>query len=407
MRIHLFLLLVCSTLLQADWKNQMFEKGNTLYQNTRDKTIELYHVFKPVSDTPETQQKVQINTLWEELLPQFEKGLRYTERLEEAPESSWIGRDKREVQQDINTLFDTMIDTLTEENFLSFKHEINILNKMIRNNKNTIADYREKKLSAPQESTLRTTQSDYMKKIQILQEENHTLKIRSEQIKKKLIKQFSNIGITLTEAQLNVLLTRIDGDDIIQMALMMDVLKQISKQIMVLMQENSEALAYAKKYYGLHLVMLEFIVYIQQKYIDKVNHVYLPKIDNIIFEAHAMITETKKLAASETSQRRREVYAKNREAQELTAHVAARYREDLIHTGTSIRNAQKITRKNLQLAENTYKTVILSADLYTLIAESQQMFSEVSRVQVPQIIPFENIQIEKKYYELTKMIETP
>jgi hypothetical protein len=68
-------------------------------------------------------------------------------------------------------------------------------------------------------------------------------------------------------------------------------------------------------------------------------------------------------------------------------------------------NAQNIARKNMQLAHNTYKTVVLSADLYALISENQNLFSEISRIQVPNIIPFENMQIEKKYNELTKLIQ--
>jgi len=174
---------------------------------------------------------------------------------------------------------------------------------------------------------------------------------------------------------------------------------------MVLMKENNEDLNYAKKYYGLHLVTLELVVYIQQNYINKVDHVYIPKIDNIMFEAQKMEAKTKKLAASEVSERRRNIYEKNIQTQELTAHVAQLYKQDLITSKISMVNAQRITKKNLDLARNTYKTVVLSADLYELISESQNMFSEVSKIQVPNIVPFENMQIQKKYYELTKLIQ--
>ena len=405
MRTHLLLLLASAAFVQADWKSEMVEQGTTLYQNAKHKTVELYKELKPLADDQNRSKEAQMNAIWDELLPRLEKGLEYTDKLEKAPESAWIGSDKKDIQHDIDKVFNKIIDTLIDDDFLSYKKEINSLQQDISDNKNTIAFYREKKISAPAQSSIKTTKADYAEKIEELQEENHNNARHIEQIKGRLIQQFADIGVDLTPEQINVLLTRVDGDDIIQMALMMDVLKHITEQIMVLMKENNEDLNYAKKYYGLHLVTLELVVYIQQNYINKVDHVYIPKIDNIMFEAQKMEAKTKKLAASEVSERRRNIYEKNTQTQELTAHVAQLYKQDLITSKISMVNAQRITKKNLDLARNTYKTVVLSADLYELISESQNMFSEVSKIQVPNIVPFENMQIQKKYYELTKLIQ--
>jgi len=405
MRTHLLLLLASATFAQADWKSDMLEQGTTLYENAKQKTVALYKELKPLAMEQNVSKEAHMNALWDELLPQLEKGLEYTDKLEKAPDSAWIGSDKKDIRHDMDKVFNKIIDTLIDDDFLSYKKEINTLQQDIASNKNTIAFYREKKISAPAQSSIKTTKADYAEKIEELKEENRGNERRIEQIKGRLIQQFSDIGVNLSAEQINVLLTRVDGDDIIQMALMMDVLKHITNQIMILMKENNEDLAYAKKYYGLHLVTLELVVYIQQNYINKVDNVYIPKIDTIMFEAQKMVAETKRLAAGEMSERRRSIYKKNIQTQELTAHVAELYRQDLITSKISMINAQRITKKNLQLARNTYKTVVLSADLYELISESQNMFSEVSRIQVPNIVPFENMQIQKKYYELTKLIQ--
>jgi len=47
---------------------------------------------------------------------------------------------------------------------------------------------------------------------------------------------------------------------------------------------------------------------------------------------------------------------------------------------------------------------MLSADLFDLINESQNMFAEVSKIQVPNLVPFENLQLEQKYKELTEKL---
>ncbi|WP_294958375.1 hypothetical protein [Sulfurovum sp.] len=405
MRKDFLLFLTAATLLQADWKSDMLEQGTELYNNAKNKTVTLYKELKPAVPGKKESEEAHMNALWDTLLPQLEEGLDYTNKLEKAPESTWIGSDKKDIQEDIDKVFNKIINTLIEDDFMAYKKEINSLEQDISANKNTVAFYREKKISAPLQSSIKTTKADYAAKIEALQEENRQYQTRITQVKGKLIRQFSDIGVTLTPEQINVLLSRVDGDDIIQMALMMDVLKHITSQIMVLMKENHEDLGYAKKYYGLHLVTLELVVYIQQKYIDKVDRRYIPKIDAIMFEAQKMAGETQRLADSEISERRRRIYQKNMQTQKLTAHVAELYKQDLITSKISMINAMKITKRNLMLARNTYKTVVLSADLYELISESRNMFSEVSKIQVPSIVPFENMQIEKKYYELTKLIE--
>jgi predicted nucleic-acid-binding protein len=216
---------------------------------------------------------------------------------------------------------------------------------------------------------------------------------------------FDEIGVHLSSEQIEVLLARVDGDDIIQIALVMETLKQITAQIMQLMKESGEELKQAKKYYGMHQVLLELVVYIQQKYIDKSNTVYLPRIDKIIADSKQMIEDTKRLRDQEEEYSRRAVYAKNIDALELTLKVAKRYREDLLKARNNMIEAQKISLANLKLSKNTYATVSLSADLYTLISESQTMFEEVSKIQVPSIVPFENMQIRQKYLELTDSLQ--
>ena len=108
------------------------------------------------------------------------------------------------------------------------------------------------------------------------------LKMRFASLKTDLKSNFKEIGVNLTSEQIEVLLTRVDGDDIIQISLVMETLKHITNQILELMKASKEELKQAKKYYGMHQVLLELVVYIQQQYIDKCDNVYLPKIDKMI-----------------------------------------------------------------------------------------------------------------------------
>ena len=404
-RLSLTVLMLGST-LHADWSDTLLKKSSALYDETREKTIQIYKdtlQSKPLNH--EEMRKQRLNNAWDGVVGQLKEGTEYIDELKQAPDSAWIGKDKEDIREDLNALFDQIVKGLVGSDLMAYKEQMADLKAKIAENNENILSYREKRIGAPESSTLYTTKSEYDKKIAEAKAENKILQNKMRIIKKQLRQNFSDIGVKLSDAQVDVLLTRVDGDDIIQISLMMDTLKYITQQILHLMQESKEELTQAKRYYGMHEVLLELVVYIQQKYIDKVNNVYLPKIDKIIDDSKNMMVLTQRLRANEEDAKRSAVYAHNLEAQALTLKVAQQYREDLVRSRDRMIEAQKVARANLMLSKNTYETVSLSADLYDLISESQQMFAEVSKIQVPQIVPFQNLQIQQKYQELTNQLK--
>ncbi len=392
--------------LHADWSDSLLKKGSALYDETREKTLQIYKdtlQSKPLNH--EEMRKQRLNNAWDGVVDQLKEGTEYIDELKQAPDSAWIGKDKEDIREDLNALFDQIVKGLVGGDLMAYKEQMADLKAKIAENNEAILSYREKRIGAPESSTLYTTKSEYDKKIAEAKAENKVLQNEMRIIKKQLRQNFADIGVQLSDAQLDVLLTRVDGDDIIQISLMMDTLKYITQQILHLMQESKEELTQAKRYYGMHQVLLELVVYIQQKYIDKVNNIYLPKIDKIIDDSKNMMLLTQRLRANEEDSKRSAVYAHNLEAQALTLKVAQQYEKDLVRSRDRMVEAQKVARANLMVSKNTYETVSLSADLYDLISESQQMFAEVSKIQVPEIVPFQNLQIQQKYQELTKRLK--
>lgn len=398
-RFYLSLLLASSLL--ADWKSEMLEKSHQIYNETKDKTILIYK--ENMESTPLSKEE-RMDKAWDNVYADLEQGANYIEKYNNAPESTWIGTDKQDVQNDINRLFETIVNALIADDLLIYKTKMASLKKDIAQNKADILKYREKRIGAPKSSAVYTTKSGYDSKIDETHKENIILENEMRIIKDNLKKNFADIGVNLSSEQVDLLLTRVDGDDIIQISLVMETLKHITNQILALMQASKEELTQAKKYYGMHQVLLELVVYIQQKYIDKCNTVYLPKIDRMISDSANMMESTKFTMDQDEDVRRRAIYTKNLEAQALTHKVAKLYRNDIVASRDNMIEAQKIAKANLTLSKNTYQTVMLSADLFDLINESQNMFAEVSKIQVPNLVPFENIQMEKKYRELTESL---
>lgn len=89
--------------------------------------------------------------------------------------------------------------------------------------------------------------------------------MKIELVKQDLAKSFKEVGVEISDEQLDIILSRVDGDDFIQMYLIADLLKQITGQLLDLMNANNEELSLAKKnYYGMHLVSIQLVVYVQE-----------------------------------------------------------------------------------------------------------------------------------------------
>ena len=145
-----------------------------------------------------------------------------------------------------------------------------------------LARYREQRITAPRSHMVKTTKEAYDKKIAQEQENIKLYRQESQRIKIYLRERLQDMGIKLSQEQVEVLLSRVDGDDIIQMSVVFDVLKKITQRLMQLTRESGEDIQQARKYYGMHVVLLEMVNYMQDKYIEQVDKIYIPRIDTII-----------------------------------------------------------------------------------------------------------------------------
>ena len=399
--ITLLTLTLLPTLGQAEWSDSITD----VYNTSKEKSQELYHATKqrlePKQLTPKELKEQRFGELWEEVFEEYKEGASLLENSKNAPNSAWFEKDKIDYQGDLDRVLNSIIQILTDDDLLSYKSEILYKKSNISDLKLDIIRYREKIVGAPKESMIHTTKSQYQDKIKISKDEIVIFENDIEIVKRRLETRFRDNGIDLSTKQIDVLLTRVDGDDIIQMTVIMDVLNKITEQILKLMQESNEELTQAKKYYGMHLISWQLVIHIQQKYINRVNNNFVPQIEHIVRQTERMIKQTNRLYEVELDRDKKTIYQKNIQIQEETKKVAQSYKEQLIVAKNEIKKAQHLSLSNLKLAQNTYQTVSLSSELYSVISESQTLFNKIAKIQMPHIVPFQNKKIKKKYQEIT------
>jgi len=391
----ILIILMLSTLLDANWNNNLFNIVPFSKKSDENSSAKAKRLHKE-----------HFNDIWEDVIDNLEDGLEITKEIDKAPESAIFIDDKKSLRKKFDKVLDNIIILLLDDNLLNYRKNIRDFKNKINSLEKDILEYREKKIIAPDESHLKTTKSEYNQKIIDNQKAISEYKQKISNTKVILASNLKDMGINLSMEQIDILISRVDGDDIISMTLIMDVLKQITAQLLGIMQESGEELNYAKKYYGMNMVLLDLVVYVQDNLIRKIEHNYIPKIDKILSNTRDILLKTRREIYAENNLQRKAIYSQNYKAQKLTFKVATLYKKNLQDELKQIRKARVVSIKNLDVSKNTFETVSLSSDLYKIISSSQNLIREVMRLQIPNIIPFKNIQMKNKFMELTDKIKT-
>ncbi len=346
----------------------------------------------------------EFGQMWEEIRPTLDEILLLEDRHETLPDDAWIGMDKAENQSEINLLLDEAIKILGISETAKMRQRINGYEEKIHATKLMIAEYRQARLSAPQKSTWKTTVAGYNEKIKEEQTRIQTYQSEIIKLKQSFGEQLSKIGLYLTDEQLDLLLSSVVGDEIIQGSIVYDNVKQINQKLMVLIKETGEDITIAKRYYGLHVVLLNILHYMQQTFISRIDDLYMPKIKQIVTDTQQLRLETDNLLRNQHETNRREHLQANSGAQALTLQTAELYKKHLRSQRSKIVKARNKTREDLDVAKNTYKTVTLSGKLVTLLHSSQNAFDTLLNIQIPDLLVFENLQMKQEFATLTKKL---
>jgi hypothetical protein len=380
----------------ADWR----ESAGQLLDNTIDASNKIFSSSEPEKKV-EDGKKEKFYEIWEESLTILNQARDIYDQIPDAPDSTWIGTDKKSLRTDFNALLVEVIHLLDDGSMAEYRTVIGKLYRLIEKKKDKIQEYREARIIAPKKSMVKTTKAAYDEKIQDEEIEIDEINQEIQNINLTLGIKLRDIGIDLTDEQISVLLSRVDSDDIIQMTAVFDLLKLVTDQLLELTLNSNENITHARKYYGIHVVLLETVLFIQDQYISKLDEIYLPQLRKIIKDSVELKKDTRKRISSERDKNRKAIYKKNIAAQVLTIKTAELYSDMLNDQKDKVTRARRNAKKDLDLSINTYATVQISSELLSVLKESKNDLDALMTIQVPNIVPFENIEIQQKFEELS------
>jgi len=368
------------------------ENVETLAQSTEEHGVEFFGKDPAFAE------------IWDKVTPALNQILDIEHENETLPESAWLGKDKTSNKNKINALLDEAIGILSISKTSEIRHQIRSIEEDIRGLKQTIAKYRQAQVSAPIRSKWKTTVADYKEKIEQLTEIIQQRHEQIDELKTQFSQQLADRGLNINQEQLDVLLSSVVGDDIIQSSVVYDNVKKISQQLMELTKNSGEDIEISQRYYGMYTILLKTLLHMQVTFIGNIGGKYLPKITNIVEEVNNINETTRNLLSGEVDKNHRLHLMANIGAQKLTLQTAELYKKHLNRQRDKVEIARNKTESDLQIAQNTYRTVRVSGELINLLRTSQKSFDTLLNIQVPDLLVFESLQMKQEFAILTQKL---
>ena len=345
--------------------------------------------------------------IWEKSLPKLEKSLEIFDRAKDLPDSSFFGEDKKSNAKKYEALLDEVFEILIGSELQNARQEYNILEMKIERAGEGIAALKKEKIGAPEKSwnPMKNTRSKIDKKILELTEEIESLSARKTDLKGVMGESLTKMGVRVEEEQLDILLSSISGDDVLQLILAADSIKKINLQIMDLLQGGQGSVASARKYTGVHMVLVNLYLEANLTALEKIGKEYIPRLEGIMATARRLGVEAgQMLTKAGSDEKNKQVLQANVKANERTVKTAEMYRQYLRGQENSLRRATEKLKRDFFVARNTYDTVKTGSDLISLIQLSMTTLEGVFSFAVPDLSVVYDKELMKEFESITERI---
>ena len=338
------------------------------------------------------------------------------DELAQLPESRWIRRDQSSANRDINKLIEEAISVLDIPELVTLRTQYAAVEERVRAEQLALAELREKRIMAPDQDartltrwtpteTLRnftaSTRGDYELLIEARKGNIQGYLAELAELRTTMAEKLRLIDVDMPADQIELWLSSAIGSDVISMGVVFNSIRTITERLEILTQESGENLTFAKRYYGMVVILHKLVVHVQEGFVARVDNDVLPRLAGFRDEADDIIAESRRLLREGGNQAS---LNHNIRANELTKRAIALYEEVVRGQRDKVADALRISRREEAVAINTYRTVSLSANVASLIQEGLSTFETLYNLQVPDSASFENAEIREEFRKLTERI---
>ena len=363
--------------------------------------------FVPACAGTESEDDSIFAKMWSKAMPKLEQALELFEKGETLPESKIFGADKQSNKQKYEKLLNEVFDILLDSEFHSSRGEYRSLEERIEKAEQKIAELRKDRIGAPEKSWIpfRQTRSKIDKEVGELQKDVVRFRKEKEAIRSSMVSALGAMGVSVDGARLDVLLASVSGDDIIALLLAADSIKKINLQIVELLRKGEGNIHMARKYTGVHMVLVDIYLHAHHHVLEKISGEYSPRLDEITNSAQLLKKQAEEmLAGTGRDDSKRAVLETNVKANERTVRTASLYRDYLRTQQSKLRLSAEKLKSDLFVARNTYQTVKTGGDLISLINISMKTLEGVFGFVLPDLSTVYDQEVLKEFERITGQI---
>ena len=369
------------------------------WQRSRSATLDAWQQTREALAPAEADA---FGRIWTDVVPTLEETLTVQEQQAALPERAWFRRDQADAEADINTLLDEAVSVLSLSPMQQYRDRIEALQEQITKTRAALDRYRRERVAAPTESLVAKTVADYDELIAAGEADIRRFEQELSRVKAEFAAELRAIGLEMSPEQVELLLSTVVGDNIVDLGIVFDNVKQITEQLERLVRESGEDLQSARRYYGMYVILLRALEQMHHDVEAAIAERYLPQIDAIAERADTLSKETRTLLRNQPD--KADLLRANLSAQQLTIEAAGVYRDYLREQRSQVEAARKVLEDDIAAAWNTYETVRVSGELVDLVKSSQRLLTSLLDRQVPTLRPFQNLEMQRELEKLTEQL---
>lgn len=327
---------------------------------------------------------------------------------ETLPESRWVGRDQRKVDREMEKIQDRLLEVLEQSELTRHRdayHELLMEQEAMRLK---LREFREQRISAPEQKSAHhvftKSKEDYDQEIAKTEAQIQALDRERDVQVGDMQAEYAKMGLTLNEDQVTFYLSSVSGNDVMAMSSLFHHTRDINQQLEDLIKANPGDIDSSRRYYGVHVVLLETMQYAHERMIDKIDHQYLGGVSELELENERLMQETEKLLTRSATDQR-DLLMRNRDLQGVTASTLIAYRHHLDQVRDQVSNRLDQLRIRHEVAANSYSTLRVSSALAAQIEQLINDLNTLHGMHLPALLPFENEVLEEKFKAITRELE--
>ena len=344
---------------------------------------------------------------WGSLTETLSDALSLRDKQETLPASSWFGADRTSNARKIDELLDRALEILAQGRAGDLRRQALELRTEIPKLRLEADGLRNQRISAPESSRLPwvRTRAKIDERLSELEGEIADRERALSAVNAQLAEALRELGLQLDDRQIDILLSSVTGDDLLQNAVVFSNVRAMVEKLAELSREDRDNLEINRRYSGLYLVLNDLLIHTQEELVRRIDGEYKPRLGEIGREAEALRKEAlAKASQAGYSDSQKKSFALNAESNAMTLRVAELYTRLLDSQRKGILDNLADLRRSRDLAENTYRTVRSSGDLRNLIRSGLELFDSIHALSMPEILPFENEAIRREFEEINKRL---